>query len=369
MGPLVGGDRAPPTICAAALSQHPSLSPGDDQTVHHKLLERTVDISDADRLPATWAMPKHDFDEALGLLAIGNTFGELAICDYVNQPLEHLSGLSDDCVEKFAEDIVIASKVRASQVARSLPDYLEIWNIQPVIMSIPSIGYLLRRDDVADQVADTELSGGSARLAAGDMPHEWTNKWTYFGNLDKWQGFPNDKAWWIEHCWNFIGRPELLLYARHNEGSTIFRAGGLYFILGEDDLYVFDASVTFPDVLDALRNDRMVDILLDQPLAINQGAQSQGGQFYSFFHWEINELERNRRNEQIERGGSPHSSIFGRKRSAWIYANPDYQKYAREECHPSDEESEETDGEDESGQDDQSSDDEGSYGSQERDED
>jgi hypothetical protein len=107
-----GGESAPPTISAASLSQFQ----GDDRPLH-TLLERTIDIGDADRLPATWAIPQYDFDETLGLLAIGNTFGELAICDYVKQPLEHLGSLANGFTEKSTEGLVISSNVGASRAA------------------------------------------------------------------------------------------------------------------------------------------------------------------------------------------------------------------------------------------------------------
>jgi hypothetical protein len=61
-----------------------------------RFVERPVDLSDSERLPATWAMPKYDFDEALGILALGNNFGELALCDYVNQPSVDLWGIMSD---------------------------------------------------------------------------------------------------------------------------------------------------------------------------------------------------------------------------------------------------------------------------------
>lgn len=109
VGPRIGpGKHAPPTISAAALSRFQ-----DDGQSTHTLLDRTIDISGADRLPASWAIAQHDFDETLGLLAIGNTFGELAICDYVKQPLEHLSGLVDDFIIESTKGLVISSKVTA----------------------------------------------------------------------------------------------------------------------------------------------------------------------------------------------------------------------------------------------------------------
>lgn len=240
-------------------------------------------------------------------------------------------------------------------------------------MSIPSIRYLLRRDNVTDVTADAELSGGSIKVAAEDIPHDWTNKWSHFGVLDEWQGFPNDKAWCIRHWWNFIGQPELLLYRRHNEESTIFRAGGLYFFLGEEELFVFHANVTLLDILHALRHNEILNIMSDEPLKTNPGALSQGGELDSFSYLEVRTLERDRRKEQMQRGGFPPSTVFSQKNGVWTYANPNYQQYAREECHPSDEEPDEASGDSDaseeytSGQDDQNSNDEKSESSRQQD--
>lgn len=56
----------------------------------------------------------------------------------------------------------------------------------------------------------------------------------------------------------------------------------------------------------------------------------------------MGELKRNRRTEQMGRGGLPHSSVFKRTNTrAWTYPNVDHEMYAREEIHPSDEELEE----------------------------
>jgi hypothetical protein len=86
-------------------------------------------------------------------------------------------------------------------------------------MRIPSIGYLLLREDFADEGIAIDLSRGSTRIAAEDLPNGWTNKWS---RLDKWQGFPEVTAWCLKHYWNCLGHPELLLYSQHNEESTIF---------------------------------------------------------------------------------------------------------------------------------------------------
>jgi len=121
-------------------------------------------------------------------------------------------------------------------------------------------------------------------------------------------------------------------------------------MMGEvTDLYAFHANVTFPDFLDALRHNRLSDILSDQLIEFSWAEEYQSTQFSVFSE---TEKEPNRLSEQIERGGYPHSSIFQKQTElGWTFVNPDFQKFAVEEIHPEDEELEDrsegdTDGED-----------------------
>jgi hypothetical protein len=41
---------------------------------------------DPNLLPSLWAFTQFDFDDALGLMVVGNVFGELAFCDFVDMP-------------------------------------------------------------------------------------------------------------------------------------------------------------------------------------------------------------------------------------------------------------------------------------------
>jgi hypothetical protein len=60
------------------------------------LLQAEIDIGNAETFPALWAFPQFDFDEALGVLVLGNVFGELAVCDYVGRWSDELSLLAKD---------------------------------------------------------------------------------------------------------------------------------------------------------------------------------------------------------------------------------------------------------------------------------
>ena len=45
---------------------------------------------DAYLSPALWVFPQIDFDESLGLVAVGNAFGKLVLIDYVGHRFEDL---------------------------------------------------------------------------------------------------------------------------------------------------------------------------------------------------------------------------------------------------------------------------------------
>jgi hypothetical protein len=112
-GLIINGDDMPPDILGSTFNGGLSRFSKSDET-HHCLIGRAIVISNSDRLPATWALLKHDFDEALGILALGNTFGELAICDYVDQPARDLWTMMPDFTvleSQDTRDLVRLSKV------------------------------------------------------------------------------------------------------------------------------------------------------------------------------------------------------------------------------------------------------------------
>ena len=71
-----------------------------------------VEIGDPSNFPSLWALASLDFDEAVGLLAVGNTFGELVLCDYVGSPLDDLARISDDFTEREALSLHVMPQVR-----------------------------------------------------------------------------------------------------------------------------------------------------------------------------------------------------------------------------------------------------------------
>jgi hypothetical protein len=75
------------------------------------LIDPPFDIGNADLLPSLWGLATTDFDEAIGLLAVGNVFGELAICDYVGLRRDSLSHIANVPPQDAAE-LTTVSNVR-----------------------------------------------------------------------------------------------------------------------------------------------------------------------------------------------------------------------------------------------------------------
>lgn len=103
-GPFLGTHQ-PPTLFASTLGRSSSCIEELDNA-HDNLVKQAIDIGDPNLLPATWAMPRYDFDEALGILVFGNSFGEVALCDYVRLPVADIWGIADDFVTQDAGDTI-----------------------------------------------------------------------------------------------------------------------------------------------------------------------------------------------------------------------------------------------------------------------
>jgi hypothetical protein len=193
-------------------------------------------------------------------------------------------------------------------------------------LDVPSIAYLLRRHSDTDEPTGITRPDSNISLAQEDIPPDWTNRWAKYLLLNHWQGFPGDAAWSLRHKWNVLGQPELLLY-HSRQDSVFFRVGGLYYLWGEDqhDLVVFRANTGLPDILEALRDHREGDILVStRPLPYNWCAESLGDNFALLSATEIDDRGKDRRREQMDRGGRPTGKLFKlTKKSTWILANSD----------------------------------------------
>jgi hypothetical protein len=110
-----------PTFYSATI--HQSASHATDAAERlDALVVRALDIGNAELLPCLWGLAMADFDEAIGLLAVGNVFGELAICDYVGLRMENLSHIAKEFPLQDAADLHIFPNVRRSFRCLSNPN-------------------------------------------------------------------------------------------------------------------------------------------------------------------------------------------------------------------------------------------------------
>ncbi|KIM72583.1 hypothetical protein PILCRDRAFT_739740 [Piloderma croceum F 1598] len=281
----------PPILCSSVLNlEEPGICFDDSGS----LFEAEIEISDTEKFPALWAFPQFDFDEALGLLVVGNVFGELAVCDYVGR-------WSNDLL-LLAEDISAADA----------PSFLRLPDT-PVPMDISTIVHESPDDDFPDPatLGNVYASWNTVAETGARIPPTWSNDWSNLGprHMLRWQGTPGDRAWFLEHAFHFLGRPEPILYRDPERGDLVlFQAGGLHFILGDDgeeDIHVYSDGLTLPDILG---HESMMwpNTVKD----VNWTADRERGQFELLLRGEARTKGRNRWIEQKERGGSPPVSYL-----------------------------------------------------------
>jgi len=83
-------------------------SPSDDRFIDPEI---TIGDPEPENLPGLWALATFDVDEATGLLALGNTFGELVLCDYVGLRLEDLAHIGNEITKRESIGLHIMPQV------------------------------------------------------------------------------------------------------------------------------------------------------------------------------------------------------------------------------------------------------------------
>ncbi|KIM83834.1 hypothetical protein PILCRDRAFT_87817 [Piloderma croceum F 1598] len=153
------------------------------------VLEHQIDSSgDLSLSPSFWAYPQIDFDEALGSLAVGKTFGELAIYDYIGFQPSGLWSISEDFTTTCT-------------------------SIGSAIYTICHETLCLPRECLLDG---------------------WSMDWPEWWYWNDWLGFPGDQAWLLEEAFGYLEQPTPLAFKKFRQ--TFLRAGGLYLIMDcEDD--------------------------------------------------------------------------------------------------------------------------------------
>ncbi|KAF7290899.1 hypothetical protein HMN09_01268400 [Mycena chlorophos] len=178
---------------------------------------------------ALWGLPCLDFDDALGIVVMGNCFGELAVYD---------------CDDAWHRCIGWA------------PD--AGWPVEPLAKKLPKEALPL---DVRPQprlgMSKAEIVQSTAHWYQDflDVDDRAPLDWLDYSRVYSWQGLPCDYAWLIKHAFGFPGRLTPLYFTEDEDSNdaVLFRIGKRYleFVRGDDSHFlawpaVEDLNVQFP---------------------------------------------------------------------------------------------------------------------------
>ncbi|KAJ7490738.1 hypothetical protein FB451DRAFT_1552360 [Mycena latifolia] len=256
-----------------------TLSPSDDAATPFIVWK-----DDEPGRPALWALPAVDFDDALGIIVIGNCFGELAIYDHGGGHPERCAGLATDFTDQQS----------------SLP---------PLLPTIPIPLDLTIVPRAASRVLEHDASIISRwSLDDIDLDDIWSTDWfSGYWDWDLWQGALADLAWRVEHQYGFPGPaiPQAYMDDLNNDlQHLLFRSGNRYFLFtlgSEPELR------SWPDA----PPPRAFIISEAQPeYSTRRTAITEGNIYRGMHNHEMMTVRRNRWIEQAERGGQPHPNLL-----------------------------------------------------------
>ncbi|EIW77106.1 hypothetical protein CONPUDRAFT_146190 [Coniophora puteana RWD-64-598 SS2] len=243
------------------------------------------------------ALPQLAFDYTLGIIAVGNLAGEIAVIDLVGSPLASLfecdpmplSPLSG--VQRLASTMYIPLDVIPS-----------IWN-RPTGMNAFDYEQRLLPARILD------LS--SSQIPA--LPEHWRDRESlrFRSHLCEDTPFKDDLAFKLPHSYEFLGRVQLILDGVMSH--TLLSKGGLYFIYtgpGEEEFIVFRGGTTLSDILNCIRDFPEAGLRFpwlhhETTVFLSVAAEEKGGCMQVATRAERSKLEKNRFHDMRARGGHP----------------------------------------------------------------
>ncbi|KAF7293017.1 hypothetical protein MIND_01201000 [Mycena indigotica] len=165
--------------------------------------------------PAIWGVASIDFDDALGVVAIGNCFGELWVYDFGSERPIRPPRLSIDLTE------------------RAGPPITTTFPLEPLPLNkLPAPHY---------RMSDIELASSRVSRWGKDnintfgqwKPAKYARRYG-FSSQDFWEGVPCDFGWALDHVYGFPGEVLLqsTIYTWDGIGEEIiFRIGDRYLLL------------------------------------------------------------------------------------------------------------------------------------------
>nr|GAT53400.1 predicted protein [Mycena chlorophos] len=244
--------------------------------------------------PALWGVPCRDFDDALGLLVMGDCFGELAVFDYAcaggNKSLP-CARVSPDLVGDSTNSNYILSQ-------------------EPIPLNLLSYAYERMPDEEAAASRASRWAHDNLELNSSWRPAAFSREFDlYFASQHAWEGIPCDRAWMLEHLYGHPG--EVLLQAtQYNNpygGSyevIIFRIGKRYFEYAQEhDRDTSESFFSWPASTLQPYGPPQDD---PQPLhRTRETARSARFAFSVFMTEDKERYSRDRLQEQRDRGGCP----------------------------------------------------------------
>ncbi|KIJ64533.1 hypothetical protein HYDPIDRAFT_28471 [Hydnomerulius pinastri MD-312] len=231
------------------------------------------------------------FDEAIGLLAIGNIFGELAVVDFAGDITEAFGIVKSlPALGELSGDILSPSfSVHGPLTLDIVP-----------VFHVPHNGGLAPHEDEAGLAI---VSSKCFPLPDEDLPPGWSNDWGRYPLWARWEGYPGDRAFKLLHRHHHIGRPQLIMFNRR--GSVLFRVGGMYMSLDLVDKppVVYSHGVTLEDILGVLTGGGSLGLLPHRVCPVDDWTgDTLFGQWDEHISYDN---DRNRWREMRDRGGFP----------------------------------------------------------------
>lgn len=281
------------------------------------VLDRKVycDIQDSPTGSTTTlcAFPLFDFDDALGLVVVGNVYGELCLYDLVDTPSTRLWPESSLTLEEVCHPDTFASLVcPSSQAIRLSLTHSFPFTQQPLNLELPPLVPIPPSVCLKTPCLPSVLNYCILRdLESTKLPGFWSTDWENFSNTGSGRDFQviSPGAW--STVIGFLGNARPLAF--HHD-ACLLKAGGLYFLLfySDDDggLLVFDNGVTLVDIVKGLPEEG------DNPTYppcrwadnVKRSAECQMGWYRGVWKKEAR-LGRNRWVELKERGGFPGGDL------------------------------------------------------------
>ncbi|KAJ7613781.1 hypothetical protein DFH06DRAFT_1330452 [Mycena polygramma] len=172
---------------------------------------------------ALWAFPSLDFDEALGLTVLGNSFGEIVVHDHVQSDPVPCCGLAPDVTYRQA----LSSPILLSQ--------------EPIPLGPP-------HNPIDPTITSTSVSDWATEHHHALNPALWSTNLVlgHYGAAHRWLGALGDWAWLLTHASHLPGRVALQVYGCYEPEDQvsflIVRAGDVLLLhAGPEEVRSFRA--------------------------------------------------------------------------------------------------------------------------------